>query len=96
MKPSRVRSPEHLAWVRQRACLVCRTRIGVQAHHLTIGGKKARGLKAGDDMVVPLCADHHASLHHDGNERVWWAMHDIDPLEIARKLWGQSPGNKTR
>lgn len=52
---------------------------------------KARGLKAGDNYAVPLCADHHrtgrAAVHRAGDERSWWASLKIDPIAYAHRLW---------
>jgi hypothetical protein len=27
-------------------------------------------------------------VHHVGNEAAWWQDAGIDPIEVARKLWG--------
>lgn len=66
-----------------------------QAHHLTHAQPKARGLKSGDQWVVPLCVGHHdpnnrASVHAAGNERRWWQSYMLDPLPIAEALWAAS------
>jgi hypothetical protein len=57
---------------------------------LTIAQPKARGLKAGDQCVVPLCEAHHRALHERGNEWAWWALHALKPGEVAEWLWAQS------
>jgi hypothetical protein len=44
-------------------------------------------------LTVPLCAIHHAQNHSTGDEKLWWEKHNIDPLEIARKLWDESRKN---
>jgi hypothetical protein len=31
--------------------------------------------------------------HSTGDEKLWWEKHNIDPLEIARKLWDESRKN---
>ena len=87
-KPERHRCQAHLKWVATIPCIACtngnitpeRYRTGevvAQAHHLTIAQPKARGMRAGDQWVLPLCQRHHdpntpGSLHHAGNERAWW------------------------
>lgn len=105
-KPERHRCPAHLRWVATIPCIVCTggkvapewCRTGdvvAQAHHLTHAQPKARGLKSGDQNVVPLCVTHHdpnhsGSVHANGAERAWWAMKGIDPLPIASALWAAS------
>ena len=92
----RIRSEKHLKRIRGLRCAVpgCQQwRFeGVVAHHLTVGEEpKARGLKAGDDWTVPLCAwTHHdprspASVHWRGDERAWWAEKGVDPILLARQ-----------
>ena len=66
--------------------MVCKTTVGVVAHHLTIAQPKARGLKAGDQYAVPLCDKHHKELHGLGNERRWWAIQGVDPFEFTGTL----------
>jgi len=45
------------------------------------------GLKVGDNWCVPLCHAHHMELHRFGDERTWWDLQGIDPLEIAKQLY---------
>ena len=95
--PSRVRSPAHLDWIReQRCCLPGCGAWPVEAHHLTCVGAKGRGIKAGDDSAVPLCAAHHRgqdSPHHAGDEAAWWSRHGVDPIETAARFWRRSQHN---
>lgn len=96
-KPDRIRSPAHLKRLRTLPCCIpgCTVRP-VVAHHLTCSPHpKARGLKAGDQWTVPLCFLHHrptsrASVHHQGDERAWWASHGLDPLTIAAQAWAET------
>lgn len=97
-KVPRIRDPGHLARIRTLSCSVswCQTRP-VIAHHLTCSPEpKARGLKAGDNWVVPLCEHvHHTAqswygVHNRGDERVWWGTHAIDPLALAERLWAET------
>lgn len=82
----RIRSPGYLAHVRAQPCLICR-RPGVQAHHITTAQPKARGLKTGDQWVVPLCAAHHDMLHRAGDEDRFWAMQGIAARTWAERSW---------
>jgi hypothetical protein len=95
----RIRSPAHMRYIGSLPCSVpgCR-REPVDVHHLTCSPEgKARGLKAGDNYVVPLChGTHHVAeardgVHRAGNERTWWAAKRIDPIALAERLWRQSP-----
>jgi hypothetical protein len=46
---------------------------------------KGMGMKPGDEYAVPLCRAHHRELHDYGNERLWWALQGIDPMEWLRE-----------
>lgn len=67
-----------------------------QAHHLTFAQPRARGLKVGDQWVVPLCNHHHGQLHASGNEKSWWfrqSAHTASthrPSFVAEALWAAS------
>lgn len=91
----RKRSSRHLAWIRERPCLICHTKQNIQAHHLLTGPEpRSMGLKASDPFAIPLCAEHHSLLHAWGNERTYLLAHFIeDPVEAANKLWARSPAN---
>jgi len=88
-EPKRHRSKEHLQFVAQHACLIC-GRAPSHAHHVRFAQSKGLGLKVSDEFTVPLCAIHHSDLHTTGNERSWWKVRNIDPLEVALKLWEES------
>lgn len=45
----------------------------------------AMGLKSGDNWAVPLCHTHHTELHMRGDERVWWDLHGVDPIDWCLK-----------
>jgi hypothetical protein len=49
---------------------------------------RALGRKASDEFSVPLCRIHHRLVHRVGNEIAWWKEAGIDPIAVARKLWG--------
>jgi hypothetical protein len=81
----RVKDKKHLSWVRSQGCLICER--WSQAHHVMFAEPSAMGKKSGDDWAVPLCADHHTELHACGDERTWWDLKGIDPIEWC-KLYG--------
>jgi hypothetical protein len=99
-KPERHRCPAHLRWVATIPCIACsggmlpgrewmdRGSVS-QAHHITFAQPRARGLKVGDQWVVPLCARHHDALHRAGDECAWWNI-GAEPMVLAERLWAVS------
>jgi ERF superfamily protein len=83
----RVRDKEHLKYVASRSCLIC-GRQPAEPHHIRFAQKLAFGRKVSDEFTVPLCRLHHRELHRSRNEPLWWKTARIDPLPIARELWG--------
>jgi hypothetical protein len=88
-KPIRERDREHLRFVASQPCLVC-GRVPSDAHHVKFAEQRAMGRKVSDKFAVPVCRVHHRDLHRRGDERTWWAEHEIDPLIVAANLWGQT------
>jgi hypothetical protein len=87
----RRRNKAHLKFVASQACLLCGRRPS-DAHHLRFAQPQAMGRKVSDEFTVPLCRTHHRQLHRAGDEIGWWKAikPDLDPLEIAKKLWDQT------
>src|SRR6266511_5598734 len=90
--PRRYRNKEHLLYVTLPPCLLC-ARKPSDAHHLRFVQPRALGRKTSDEFAVPLCRIHHRAAHRAGDERAWWKAAGIDPLKIARRLWGDTRGN---
>jgi hypothetical protein len=88
-EPRRYRSPAHLRFVAQQACLIC-GRKPSDPHHLRYLQPRALGRKVSDEFAVPLCRTHHRAAHRAGDERGWWNRTGIDPVPVARKLWQQT------
>jgi len=88
-EPKRLRDKGHLRFVASQPCLIC-GRQPSDPHHLRFAQPRAIGLKVSDEFTVPLCRDHHKQLHRAGNEIAWWHDLHVKPLEIAKKLWGES------
>lgn len=96
-RPVRLRSRIHLQRLAELRCTIpgC-TGWPVDPHHLTFVQPRARGLKASDELTVPLCRYRHHSaasrfgVHHSGDERGWWMVMGIDPEPIAARLWAES------
>ena len=51
--------------------------------------------KVSDEFTVPLCRGHHRQLHQAGNEAAWWVNLNINALEIAKRLWEESRGDRS-
>jgi DNA recombination protein Rad52 len=85
----RIRSKEHLRFVAQQPCVIC-GRTPAHAHHIRYAQAKGIALKVSDEFTVPLCAIHHSENHVTGDERRWWQERKVDPLAIAKELWGKS------
>ena len=81
----RLRSEPHRRFVASLPCCVCGG-INVQAAHLAFAQLRAKGLKAGDQFVIPLCLAHHAAFD-SSDGAAWWDRIGIAPLPIARRLW---------
>jgi hypothetical protein len=70
--------------------LACGINPGGVAHHLLRGSGHGVGLKAPDDMSIPLCNPCHNALHRNGDETRWLEERGIDgPAEAARlfEMW---------
>jgi hypothetical protein len=87
--PRRYRNKPHLRYVAQQPCLLC-GRKPSDPHHLRFMQPRALGRKASDEFCVPLCRIHHRLAHRVGNEPAWWQESGIDPIAVARKLWGRT------
>lgn len=89
-----IRSPKHLAFIRELPSLVPGSGP-VEAAHVRYGelryGKEITGMgqKPGDNWTVPLAHDVHMDQHASG-ERQWWLDHGIDPILVASLLWSHS------
>ena len=87
--PRRYRNRDHLRYVGQQACLVC-GRKQSDPHHLRYMQPRALGRKVSDEFAVPLCRSHHRAVHRAADEQSWWKAAGIDPVKVARQLWGQT------
>jgi len=85
-------SKKHLVAVRKLPCCVCGNSHTVEAHHLrSLDYGRGMGRKSGDEWVVPLCKEHHDSVHMWGTKREprWFQEHaGFDPALLAEELWG--------
>lgn len=101
VKSTKIRSPEHLKFVRSHACCIkdidgenCNGEP-IHSHHLTHLGNRSLSDKPCDSDCVPLCFRHHNSLHFVG-EKEFWRGWNIDPELIADDLASRSPSESIR
>ena len=87
-EPKRLRDKAHLKYVASQPCLICGKQPS-DPHPLRFAQPRAIGLKVSDEFTVPLCRSHHRNLHQSSNELRWWENFRIEPLPVARKLWGE-------
>jgi hypothetical protein len=91
----RLLDPGFLAFLRTKPCCCCGARPPVQAAHIRIG-LFAKGMKPHDKHAVPLCQWCHLDgpeAQHKMNETEFWRMWELDPFEIAAKLYAEYGGD---
>lgn len=91
-----IRSPEHLAKIRNCPCLYRGNNCGgdVQACHIRKGTDGGMGIKPSDIYVIPMCNNCHAKQHNEGEEsfHARKAGVSIERLKsFAQNLWGMKP-----
>jgi hypothetical protein len=89
MKSVRRRDKAHRDFVCSQPCLICGRRPS-DAHHIRFGQPRALGRKVSDEFTVPLCRVHHRDLHRRSDEKTWWEAANIEPMEIAERLWRET------
>jgi hypothetical protein len=85
-KPNSHRRVQHLAFVRQLACVACGKAAPSEAAHVRTGTDGGIGVKPADRYAVPLCRACHTKQHRVG-ELTFWSALRIDPLNVALRLW---------
>ena len=90
-KHKNIRDEAYLNTLRGEPCLVCRR--GAEAHHLLYVGEHGTGMRPGDNWAVPLCRDCHSELHRYGDEKTWWDLIGIDPVNWAKVNWDRYNGD---
>jgi hypothetical protein len=91
-KTRRIEDPAHLSFIRKLPCCVTGSSYTVEAAHIRAGSavhrKKHTGLqqKPDDCWTLPLCAPSHRE-QHQGDELAFWRKHEIDPFELAVRLY---------
>lgn len=82
-----LRDRKWLDAVRDMDCLIC-DNTPCDPAHIRTGGGGGMGLKPPDDMVVPLCHEHHHEQHQIGERRFWSTYMGQDPDLALRVLRG--------
>jgi hypothetical protein len=88
-------NPKHLAFVRERSCIICGSSPCDPAHIKFADARVLKplsinvGMKADDRFVLPLCRRHHEE-QHAMPERAWWHSYHIDPILLALALYSIS------
>jgi len=94
-RTAREENPQHRKWVRGFKCCVdngeCSLRI--ECAHVRGGTDGGMGKKPSDKFTIPLCDTHHAEQHRIG-EAPFAKRYGLNLLEIAARLWAQSPYGK--
>lgn len=90
-RAKRIRSPGHLAWVRQHQCCVpgC-LGVPIEAAHVRTGTNGGTSLKPDDSWVISLCATHHRIQHLEG-EKHFENRFGIDMKALAQEFAAKSP-----
>jgi hypothetical protein len=94
-KRPRIKNERHLNHIRSLPCCVCGDNTSTEAAHIRMSnlecGKFYTGKaeKPSDCWTVPLCGMHHREQHNVG-EHTFWAMHKIDPFQVAAYLFASS------
>jgi hypothetical protein len=96
----RERDPRHLRFVAERPCVICRTNVGVCAHHIKMANPRICkpaasniGMKADDCYTLPLCFTHHEQLHAKGEAKFWRPYGSDDVCLLALSLYQHSVKN---
>src|SRR5690242_5288229 len=90
-KTKRIEDPKHLAFIRllpsvisgERPCEACHIRAGSAVHRKVWTGA---GRKPDDPWCLPLTPAEHRE-QHDMEELAFWRLHEIDPFELAVRLY---------
>lgn len=86
---------KHLAFVRERPCVICGSSPCDPAHIKMADARVLKpmssnlGMKADDRFTLPLCRHHHEQQHNKP-ERAWWQSYHIDPILLALALYSIS------
>lgn len=95
-KNKAVKSRKHLEWVAANHCCILCGNSEVQVAHIRHLPSGNVGLGIRDDRYcVALCFKCH-QLQHTMNEKEFWKLNKINPIEIAYQLCQHSPCKKVK
>lgn len=101
----RLYDPKFLEFLRTCRCCCCGKYPPNEAAHIRMAcpeiGKRETGMqeKPDDKFAVPLCSWCHRdgeNAQHKTDEKVFWAMWEIDPFLIAAKFYAEYGGKGGR
>jgi len=78
-----IRSPAYRRWVKSLPCCAC-GKSADDPHHIISVGYGGMGTKVSDLWAIPLCREHHDSLH--GNVTDWEFQHGLQWEHVALTL----------
>lgn len=90
------KEPDYLRWLHeaeQPPCMVCKTYLGVQMHHV----KENSASKRNDNEVIPLCYEHHTGFEFSvhGTARKFKEEYPMDyQLFVADRLYNKYKESK--
>lgn len=99
----RVKDGAYLSFIRRQPCCVCHKPAPSQAAHIRSGYPEANwpatGMaeKPSDYRTLPLCPMCHVdgpAAQHKGNERAWWASHEIYPPSLCASYRARFDGDE--
>lgn len=80
-----------LVFIRTKPCCICGAVGATEACHIRIG-LFAKGMKPHDKHCTPMCGYHHRE-QHSMSESQFWEDYDLDPFDIAAKLYAEYGGD---
>lgn len=91
-KTKRIEDRRHLDFIRQLPSIISGA-YGCEACHIRSGSALHRkkhtgaGQRPDDSWTLPMTPAEHRAQHAMGDELKWWRQHEIDPFEVAIKLY---------
>lgn len=89
-----IRDNNHLRFVASLPCCVTGAMGGTQSCHIRTGNGAGLGIKSGDDCVVPMHFNAHAT-QHSTSEKDYWRDRLDEAKQLARDLYAHT-GNEQK
>lgn len=91
----RIKSKDHLAFIRTLPCIVCFDNTSTEACHVRMADARigkpitGMGIKPDDKYTLPMCGAHHRK-QHQMNEGDFWFAQKIDPVLMSLAIYSVS------